>query len=159
MFKITKLIKVKAYENGHDLWATHNTWTLTVSASIGCLQTHFFDIFVIFFAKIINNTENICNFVIGNLHNSYCLNLCNYLIYNYKDNKIMRDYQTFKTLFLSRTQVISIIGKYDEIDQYWGKWLKIIKYLMLFHQNSCRKSQKGVYLHRVKSQKSVKYES
>lgn len=30
---------------------------------------------------------------------------------------------------------------------------------MLFRQNSCRKSQKGVYLHRVKSQKSVKYES
>ena len=105
MFKITKLIKVKAYENGHDLRTTHNTWTLTVSASIGCLQTHFFDIFVIFFAKIINNTENICNFVLGNLHNYYCLNLCNYLAYNYKDNKIMRDYQTFKTLFLSRTQV------------------------------------------------------
>ncbi len=30
---------------------------------------------------------------------------------------------------------------------------------MLFRQNSCRKSQKGVYLHRVKSQKGVKYES
>ena len=28
---------------------------------------------------------------------------------------------------------------------------------MLFRQNSCRKSQKGVYLHRVKSQKGVKY--
>ena len=26
---------------------------------------------------------------------------------------------------------------------------------MLFRQNSCRKSQKGVYLHRVKSQKGV----
>ena len=30
---------------------------------------------------------------------------------------------------------------------------------MFFRQNSCRKSQKGVYLHRVKSQKGVKYES
>ena len=42
---------------------------------------------------------------------------------------------------------------------------------MLFHQNSCRKksqkgvylhrikSQKGVYLHRIKSQKGVKYEN
>ena len=28
---------------------------------------------------------------------------------------------------------------------------------MLFRQNSCRKSQKGVDLHRVKSQKGVKY--
>ena len=28
---------------------------------------------------------------------------------------------------------------------------------MLFHQNHCRKSQKGVYLHREKSQKGVKY--
>ena len=28
---------------------------------------------------------------------------------------------------------------------------------MLFRQNSCRKSQKGVYLHRVKSQKGVKH--
>ncbi len=28
---------------------------------------------------------------------------------------------------------------------------------MLFLQNSCRKSQKGVYLHRVKSKKGVKY--
>lgn len=27
---------------------------------------------------------------------------------------------------------------------------------MLFRQNSCRQSQKGVYLHRVKSQKCVK---
>ena len=26
---------------------------------------------------------------------------------------------------------------------------------MLFRQNSCRKSQKGVYLHRVKSQKGA----
>lgn len=30
---------------------------------------------------------------------------------------------------------------------------------MLFRQSSCRKSQKGVYLHRAKSQKGVKYES
>ena len=30
---------------------------------------------------------------------------------------------------------------------------------MLFRQNSCRKSQKGVYLHRVKSQNGVKYGS
>ena len=30
---------------------------------------------------------------------------------------------------------------------------------MLFRQNSCRKSQKGVYLQRVKSQKGVKYGS
>ena len=30
---------------------------------------------------------------------------------------------------------------------------------MLFRQNSCRKSQKGVYLRRVKSQKGVKYGS
>ena len=29
---------------------------------------------------------------------------------------------------------------------------------MLFRQNSCRKSQKGVYLHRIKSQKGVKME-
>ena len=28
---------------------------------------------------------------------------------------------------------------------------------MLFRQNSCWKSQKGVYLHRVKSQKGVEY--
>ena len=54
----------------------------------GAFRLIFFDIFVIFFAKIINNTENICNFVLGNLHNSYCLNLCNYLIYNCKDNKL-----------------------------------------------------------------------
>ena len=53
--------------------------------------------------------QNICNFVLGNLHNYYCLNLCNYLAYNYKDNKIMRDYQTFKTLFLSRTQVVYFV--------------------------------------------------
>ena len=30
---------------------------------------------------------------------------------------------------------------------------------MLFSQNSCKKSQKGVYLHRVKSQKGVKFGS
>ena len=30
---------------------------------------------------------------------------------------------------------------------------------MLFRQNSCRKSQKGVHLLRVKSQKGVKYRS
>ncbi len=105
MFKITKLVKVKAHENSHNLRTTHRTGTLTVSASIRSLQAHFFDILIIFLAKIINNTENICNFVLGNLHNSYCLILCNYLIYNYKDNKIMRDYQFFKPLFLSRTQV------------------------------------------------------
>ena len=28
---------------------------------------------------------------------------------------------------------------------------------MLFQWNSCKKSQKGVYLHRQKSQKGVKY--
>jgi len=71
----------------------------------GSCRLHQYSIFVIFFAKIINNTENICNSVLGNLYNLYCLNLCNYLIYKHKDNKIMRDYQTFKTLVLSRTQV------------------------------------------------------
>ena len=30
---------------------------------------------------------------------------------------------------------------------------------MLFRQNSCGKSKKGVYLHRVKSKKGVKYGS
>ena len=30
---------------------------------------------------------------------------------------------------------------------------------MLFRQNPCRKSHKGVYLYRVKSQKDVKYGS
>ena len=30
---------------------------------------------------------------------------------------------------------------------------------MLFRQNSCKKSQKGVYLHRVKSQKGVNFGS
>lgn len=30
---------------------------------------------------------------------------------------------------------------------------------MLFRQNSCKNSQKGVYLHRVKSLKGVKYGS
>ena len=30
---------------------------------------------------------------------------------------------------------------------------------MLFLQNSCKKSQKGVYLHHVKSQKGVKFGS
>ena len=29
---------------------------------------------------------------------------------------------------------------------------------MLFRQNSCRKSQKGVYLHRIKSQKGANME-
>ena len=28
---------------------------------------------------------------------------------------------------------------------------------MLFRQNPCEKSQEGVYLHRIKSQKGVKY--
>ena len=30
------------------------------------------------------------------------------MIFNYKGNKIMQDYQTFKALFLSRIQVFSI---------------------------------------------------
>ena len=89
MFKIAKLIEVEANENGHNLGTAHGTGTVAMLAPIGSLQAHFCDFLVIFFAKIIDNTENIRNFVLGNLHNSYYLNLCNCLIYNYKDNKNM----------------------------------------------------------------------
>lgn len=58
MFKIAKLIKVEAHENGHDLGTVHGTGTVAMLAPIRSLQAHFCDFIIIFFAKIIDNTEN-----------------------------------------------------------------------------------------------------
>lgn len=48
------------------------------------------------FARLINNTKQLCNFLISS-HNKY---LCNYLIITYKGAKYLLTCQHFYTLFL-----------------------------------------------------------
>lgn len=69
MLEITERIEVKIDEDGHYFRTTHCPLALSVLASIWFRYCHFLYFCIIFFAKIVDNTKNLCSFVFGNLHN------------------------------------------------------------------------------------------
>ena len=73
MLEITECVEMETDEDGHYLGTAHRPLALPVLTPIRLWYRHFRYFLVIFFAKIIDNTKNLCNFVFGNLHNDSIL--------------------------------------------------------------------------------------
>src|SRR5574344_1258443 len=84
MLEITKRIEVEVDENRHHFRIAHETFSMAVFTSIRCFERIFLYLSIIFFAKIIDNTENFSNFVLG-YHREYFCFIC--LFCHYKDSK------------------------------------------------------------------------
>ena len=61
MLEIAESVEVKTNENRHDFRATHAPLALAMFAPIRLRNGHSCYLCVIFFAKIINNTENLAH--------------------------------------------------------------------------------------------------
>lgn len=68
VLEIAEGVEVKKDENRHYFRPAHAPLTLTVLAPVWLTNGHTSYFLVIFLAKIIDNTENLSNFVLGNLH-------------------------------------------------------------------------------------------
>ena len=95
MLEITERIEVEVDENRHHFRIAHETFSMAVFTSIRCFEGIFLYLSVIFFAKIIDNTENFSNFVLG-YHREYFCFVC--LFCHYKDNKNFPNIQIFNDL-------------------------------------------------------------
>jgi hypothetical protein len=63
MLKIAERSEVKKQQNGNNFAVRHLTGTVSVLFTVIGQTLVFFDFFFIFFAEIVCNTENSCNFV------------------------------------------------------------------------------------------------
>src|SRR5574344_1627003 len=72
MLEITKRIEVEVDENRHHFRIAHETFSMAVFTSIRRFERVFLYLCVIFFAKIIDNTENFSNFVLGYHREYFC---------------------------------------------------------------------------------------
>lgn|GEM_PF-2741940 len=84
MLEIAEVIEVETDENSHILRTAHSPFTLSMLDAVRLLQCQFCYFSIKFFAKVICNTKNLCNFVFGN----HRYNICNLLIIKYKGEKI-----------------------------------------------------------------------
>ena len=69
MLEVAESIEMKADEYCHDFRPAHSTFPITVLTPVRLTNGHASNLFIISLTKIINNTENFSNFVLGNLHN------------------------------------------------------------------------------------------
>jgi hypothetical protein len=95
MLEITERIEVEVDENRHHFRIAHETFSMAVFTTIRCFERIFLYLSVIFFAKIIDNTENFSNFVLG-YHREYFCFVC--LFCHYKDSKNFPNIQIFNDL-------------------------------------------------------------
>ena len=77
MLEVAESIEMKADEYCHDFRPAHSTFPIAVLTPVRLTNGHAGNLFIIFLAKIIDNTENFSNFVLGNLHNYSILLLYN----------------------------------------------------------------------------------
>ena len=63
MFEVSEGIRVKNDENGYDFRISYTRFPFSAAPVFWCFNCCFGDFFIKFFAKIIANTINICNFV------------------------------------------------------------------------------------------------
>src|SRR5574344_31834 len=108
MLEITKRIEVEVDENRHHFRIAHETFSMAVFTSIRRFERVFLYLCVIFFAKIIDNTENFSNFVLG-YHREYFCFVC--LFCHYKDNKNFPNIQTFSGLYHCRLSYKIVMGR------------------------------------------------
>ena len=77
MLEVAESIEMKADEYCHDFRPAHSTFPIAVLTPVWLTNGHACNFLIIFLAKIIDNTENFSNFVLGNLHNYSILLLYN----------------------------------------------------------------------------------
>jgi hypothetical protein len=65
MLEIFESSEVKEQQNGHDFTVGHFTGAITALSAIFRQDVEFFELVSKFFAEIICNTINFCNFVEG----------------------------------------------------------------------------------------------
>ena len=102
MFKISKTTEVKIKENRNNLTIRKRAGAITALLSAVVSSLMFFDVHIKFFAEIVCNTINFCNF--GSSNHKDCF----YVIYLISNNKYTKN-NPFLLLknnkFLRRTQV------------------------------------------------------
>ena len=69
MLEVAESVEMKVDEYRHDFRPAHRTFPITVLTPVRLTNGHAGNFLIIFLAKIIDNTENFRNFVLGNLHN------------------------------------------------------------------------------------------
>ena len=69
MLEVAESIEMKADEYSHDFRPAHSPFPIAVLTPVWHTNGHTCNFLIIFLAKIIDNTENFRNFVLGNLHN------------------------------------------------------------------------------------------
>ena len=77
MLEVAESVEMKTDEYCHNFRPAHSPFTIAVLTPVLPTNGHAGNLFIIFLAKIIDNTENFSNFVLGNLHN-YSI----FLLYN-----------------------------------------------------------------------------
>jgi len=102
MFKISKTTEVKTKENRNNLTIRKRAGAITALLSVVVSSLIFFDVHIKFFAEVVCNTINFCNF--GSSNHKDCF----YVIYLISNNKYTKN-NPFLLLknnkFLRRTQV------------------------------------------------------
>ena len=77
MLEVAESIEMKADEYGDEFRPAHSRFPSAVLTPVRLTNGHGGNLFIIFLAKIIDNTENFSNLVLGNLHNYSILLLYN----------------------------------------------------------------------------------
>ena len=69
MLEVAECVEMKVDEYRHDFRPAHSPFPIAVLTPVWLTNGHECNFLIIFLAKIIDNTENFSNFVLGNLHN------------------------------------------------------------------------------------------
>ena len=69
MLEVAECVEMKVDEYRHDFRPAHSPFPIAVLTPVWLTNGHACNFLIIFLAKIIDNTENFSNFVLGNLHN------------------------------------------------------------------------------------------
>ena len=69
MLEVAESVEMKVDEYRHDFRPAHSLFPIAVLTPVWLTNGHACNFLIIFLAKIIDNTENFRNFVLGNLHN------------------------------------------------------------------------------------------
>ena len=69
MFEVAESVEMKVDEYRHDFRPAHSRFPIAGLTPGWLTNGHACNFLIIFLAKIIDNTENFSNFVLGNLHN------------------------------------------------------------------------------------------
>src|SRR5574344_251092 len=111
MLEITERIEVEVDKNSHHFCIAHETFSTAVFTPIRDFERIFLYLSVIFFTKIIDNTENVSNFVLGYHRECFCF-VC--LFCHYKDSKSFPNIQIFNELYYCYGNKNSLLREHQD---------------------------------------------